>query len=253
MITITDHGPIRELRLNRPPANALSPDLIAALREAVAAAPEEGARAIVVSGAPGRFSGGLDVPLLLTLETHDIREIWRSFYAMMRTLAASPIPIVAAITGHSPAGGAVISLYCDLRVMAEGDFRIGLNEVAVGIPLPPVILRVLRRVVGDRQAEKLAVSGALLPAAEALRIGLVDELAPPEQVVERAVEHCRSLLALPPQAMAETRRIARAGLVRLFDEAGDDEVEVVLRHWFSDETQSTLQALVEQMAAKRKG
>lgn len=253
MITTIEHGPIRELRLDRPPANALSPDLITALREAVSAAPEEGARAIVVSGAPGMFCAGLDVPHLLTLEMDEIREVWRSFYAMMRSLAASSVPVVAAVTGHSPAGGAVISLFCDLRVMVEGDFRIGLNEVSVGIPLPPVILAVFRRVVGDRQAEKLAVSGALLPAAEALRAGLVDELAPPDQVVPRAVEHCQRLLALPPQAMAETRRIARAGLVRLLDEAGEEEVEEVLRHWFSDETQTTLRGLVEKLAAKRKG
>jgi 3,2-trans-enoyl-CoA isomerase len=253
MITTIEHGPIRELRLDRPPANALSPELITALREAVSAAPEAGARAIVLSGAPGMFSAGLDVPLLLTLERDTLREVWRSFYAMMHSLAASPIPLVAAVTGHSPAGGAVISLYCDLRVMTEGDFKIGLNEVPVGIPLPPVILAVLRRVVGDRQAEKLAVSGALLPAAEALRIGLVDELAPPDQAIPRAVEHCQRLLALPPRAMAETRRVARAGLVRLLDEAGEEEVELVLRHWFSGETQSTLRALVEKMAAKRKG
>ncbi|MFP5288509.1 MAG: enoyl-CoA hydratase/isomerase family protein [Thermoanaerobaculia bacterium] len=253
MITTIDHGPIRELRLNRPPANALSPGLIAALREAVSAAPEAGARAIVLSGAPGRFSGGLDVPVLLELGRDEIRETWRSFYAMMRSLAASEIPVVAAITGHSPAGGAVIALYCDFRVMAEGDFRIGLNEVPVGIPLPPVILAVLRRVVGDRQAERLAVSGVLVPAAEALRLGLVDELAPLDRVIPRAVEHCQHLLALPPQAMAETRRVARAGLVRLLDEAGEDEIERVLHHWSSDETQSTLRALVEKMEAKRKG
>lgn len=253
MITTFEHGPIRELRLDRPPANALSPGLIAALRDAVSAAPEEGARALVLSGAPGMFCAGLDVPLLLGLERDEIREAWRSFYGMMRALAASPIPIVAAITGHSPAGGAVISLYCDLRIMAEGDFKIGLNEVPVGIPLPPVILAVLRRVVGDRQAEKLAVSGALLPAAEALRIGLVDELAPPDQVVSRALEHCRRLLALPPLALAETRRLARAGLVRLLNDAGVEEAERVLRHWFSDEAQTTLRGIVEKMGAKRKG
>ncbi|HYO16147.1 MAG TPA: enoyl-CoA hydratase/isomerase family protein [Thermoanaerobaculia bacterium] len=253
MITTLDHGPVRELRLARPPANALSPDLISALREAVSTAPEGGARAIVISGAPGMFCAGLDVPVLLELGRDDIRETWRSFYAMMRSLAASPVPVVAAITGHSPAGGAVIALYCDLRIMAEGDFKIGLNEVPIGIPLPPVILSVFRRVVGDRQAERLAVSGALLPAAEALRVGLVDELAPPEQVIARAVEHGQRLLALPPQAMSETRRVARAGLVRLLDEAGEEEVELVLRYWFSDETQTTLRGLVEKMAAKRKG
>jgi len=251
MIQTIEHGPIRELRLARPPANALSPELIAALRDAVLASGEGGARAIVLSGAPGRFSGGLDVPHLLTLDRAAIAATWRDFYGMMRALAASPVPIAAALTGHSPAGGAVISLFCDYRVMAEGDYRIGLNEVQVGLPIPPVIHTALRRVVGDRLAERLVVTGALIPAAEAARIGLVDELAPLEQVVERAVEWCRSVLTLPPGAVAETRRIARASLIQSFDEAGEAEVQKVLNDWFSPETQGAMQALVERLAKKK--
>lgn len=252
MLETIDHGPVREIRLARPPANALSPELIAALRDAVAAAPEAGARAVVLSGAPGRFSAGLDVPHLLTLDRPAMAAVWTDFYGMMRALAASPVPLAAAITGHSPAGGAVISLFCDFRVMAEGDFRIGLNEVQVGIPIPPIIHAAVRRVVGERQAERLVVTGALLPAAEAARIGLVDELAPPDQVVERAVAWCRDLLALPSHAVAETRRIARADLVSAFAAAGPAEVEKVLGEWFSDETQGALRALVERLAQKKR-
>jgi enoyl-CoA hydratase/carnithine racemase len=247
-----DHGPIRELRLTRPPANALSPELIAALRAAIESAPSEGVRALVISGAPGMFSGGLDVPLLIGLDREAIAAAWADFYGMMRALATSPIPVVAAITGHSPAGGAVISIFCDSRVMAEGEFKIGLNEVQVGLPLPPVILRALRRLVGARAAERLAVSAALIPAAEALRIGLVDELVPAERVVERALEIAGALLALPPEAMAITRQLARADLAALF--AGDTEAElgVLVDQWFSAETRGSMQALVERLA-KRKG
>jgi len=253
MIQILDHGDVRELRLDRPPANALSPELIAALRGAVEAAPAAGARALVISGAPGFFSGGLDVPLLIQLDRPAITAAWRDFYAMMRGLAASPIPIAAAITGHSPAGGAVISLYCDVRIMAEGvegEYRIGLNEVQVGIPLPPVIFQALRRQVGPRQAERLSVTAQLVPAAEARSIGLVDELVAPEDVVARAVEWCKSLLAMPPEAMAITRRLARADLVSLF-EANEAELAMLVDQWFSPETQGALRVLVERLAKRR--
>ncbi|HTG33964.1 MAG TPA: enoyl-CoA hydratase/isomerase family protein [Thermoanaerobaculia bacterium] len=251
MIQTFDHGPVRELRLDRPPANALSPELIAALRDAVEAAPGDGARALVISGSPRMFSGGLDVPLLVQLDRPAILAAWRDFYAMMRALATSTIPIAAAITGHSPAGGAVISLFCDARIMTEGDFRIGLNEVQVGLFLPPVIYRTMRRLVGSRQAERLCVGGLLVSSAEAARIGLVDELAPHEQVVERAVEWCRSLLALPPKAMTATRRLARADLAALF--AGDDEEEIlgVLDEWFSDETQRVMREVAERLTRKK--
>jgi 3,2-trans-enoyl-CoA isomerase len=253
MIQTLDHGPVRELRLDRPPANALSPELIAALRGAIESAPGDGARALVISGSPRMFSGGLDVPHLIQLDREAILAAWRDFYAMMRALATSPIPVAAAITGHSPAGGAVISLFCDARIMAEGDFKIGLNEVQVGLFLPPVIYRRMRQVVGSRQAERLCVGGLLIPAAEAARIGLVDELAAPERVVERAVEWCRSLLTLPPKAMAATRRLARADLAALFESEEKNEAEIlgVLDEWFSEETQRVMRELVERLAKKK--
>jgi 3,2-trans-enoyl-CoA isomerase len=266
VIDIIEHGAVRELRLARPPANALSPELMEALAQAVVAAGEEAEpaphprawprraerlSALVLSGAPGIFSAGLDVPYLLTLDRSGIRDMWRSLYSLMRVLAGSPLPLVAAITGHSPAGGAVLALYCDLRVMAGGDYRIGLNEVRVGLPMPPVILAAMRRLVGPRLAERLCVSGALLSPAEAERIGLVDEVAPPGEVVERAVTLARELAALPRAAMAETRRLARADLVALFETAAAAEVESVLESWFGDEAQATLRALAERLAGKR--
>jgi 3,2-trans-enoyl-CoA isomerase len=253
MIQILDHGAVRELRLDRPPANALSPELIAALLAAVESAPGAGARAVVISGAPGKFSGGLDVPHLIHLDRAAIAATWRDFYSLMRALATSPVPVVAAITGHSPAGGAVISIFCDARVMAqkaEGEFLIGLNEVQVGLPMPPVIFHALRRLVGPRAAERLCVTAELVAATEARRIGLIDELVPAEGVVARAVEWCNAVLALPPEAMAETRRLARADLAALFDE-NEAEVSGLVDRWFSAETQGSMRALVERLAKKR--
>ena len=269
MIEIVERGAVRELRLARPPANALSPELMAALTaalaqaaaEASAAAASGGVAALVLSGAPGMFSAGLDLPYLLTLDRAGIRVMWNNLYALLRTLAASPLPVVAAITGHSPAGGAVLAIHCDARVMADGDFRIGLNEVRVGLPLPPVIFAAMRRLVGPRQAERMCVSGALVLPAEAARIGLVDEVVPADQAVERAAAIAAELAALPRAAMAATRRLARADLVALYDDDGgqdagagrDREIESVLDSWFSVEAQTTMRSLVERLARKRAG
>jgi 3,2-trans-enoyl-CoA isomerase len=153
------HDDILELRLARPPVNALNPELLAQLREAIANAPGEGARGLVISGGPGVFSAGLDVPRLLTMERGELEGAWRQFFGVLEALARSPLPSVAAIAGHSPAGGAVISLFCDYRVMARGPFRIGLNEVQVGLIVPECIQHALRRVVGTYRAERLLVSG----------------------------------------------------------------------------------------------
>jgi len=119
MIQKFEHGAIRELQLNRPPVNALSPELIAAVLQAVKAAPRDGKRALVLSGSPGMFSAGLDVPLLLKLDRPAMDALWREFYALLGAIASSPIPMAAAITGHATAGGTVLALFCDHRIAAD--------------------------------------------------------------------------------------------------------------------------------------
>ncbi|HXY50689.1 MAG TPA: enoyl-CoA hydratase/isomerase family protein [Terriglobales bacterium] len=252
MILTFEHGAVRELRLNRPPVNALSPELIAALLQAVETAPHDGARALVLSGSPGMFSAGLDVPVLLKLDRLSMDAVWRDFYALMSALASSPIPLAAAITGHAPAGGTVLALFCDWRVAADGDAKIGLSEVQVGLPLPPLILSALRRLVGPRQAERLAVTGLLVSPAEAAKLGLVDEVVPAERVLERALNWCQDLLALPRAAMDLTRRQARADLVREFARDIAQELVEVSSWWWRQETQAALHGMVEQLAKKKK-
>ena len=251
MIRTIDHGAVRELQLNRPPANAFSPEFIVALRQAVESAPQDGARALVLSGRAGKFSAGLDVPLLLTLDRPTMAALWREFYALLRALALSPVPIAAAITGHATAGGTVLPIFCDCRIAARGDWKLGLNEVQVGLPLPPVVFTGLRRLIGAHQAERLAVGGLLIAPEEAARIGLVDEVVPLDQVVSRAIEWSRGLLALPVDAMEATRRRARGDLYELFAASFDRELEQVSATWWSPEAQTTLRVLVDRLARRK--
>lgn len=250
MIIKTDHEGIWELRLNRPPVNALTSELILSLRKSIQQAARGGARALVLSGAPGIFTAGLDLPALIRLDGPGIALLWEELYALMKSLASSSIPVAAAITGHAPAGGTVIALFCDFRVAARGDFKLGLSEVQVGIPLPPVILHALRRQIGPREAERLAVGGLILSPDQALGAGLVDELAPPGEVVDRALARCRGMLALPPEAMLATRQRARADLMALFEHDYDEELRTVVDAWWKPETQSTLHAIVNKMTKK---
>ncbi len=253
MLEIREHGPVRELQLARPPANALSPDLIDALRGAVESAASEGAQALVVSGLPGMFSAGLDVPYLLTLDRDGLTDAWRRFLSLLGTLAVCPIPIAGALTGHSPAGGAVMSMFFDYRVMAEGPFKIGFNEVQVGIVLPPIFQNAVARLVGRRHAIRIGMSGLMIDAGEARAIDLVDELVPVERVVPRALEWCRSILSLPSDAMLTTRAYARRDLIDSFQEVPENDLEALVDRWFSAETQAALHEMVERLAAKKTG
>jgi len=250
MIEVEDHGKIRTLRISRPPVNALDAPLLARLDALVAAAPAAGMRGLVLTGANGRYSAGLDVQVLLSLDAAGLREFLKTFYACLTTLARSTIPLVAAINGHGPAGGAVLALYCDRRVMAAGGYRIGLNEVQVGLFPGATILRVLERVVGARQAAELLPGGLLLEAAEALRVGFVDELAPHAEVEARARAWLERVLALPPEAYGATRALVRRDLVELMQGSRAHELEGAVAAWRSTETQTTLRALLASLAKK---
>lgn len=250
MLDIIPHGSIRELRLARPPVNALDPALVQRLRTAVEGAPAEGVRGLVLSGAPGLFSAGLDVPTLLRLDRDSFRAFWNDFFGLCAALSCSPVPIVAAITGHAPAGGAVLGIMCDYRVMANGAYKIGLNEVQVGLTVPECIQAALRRLVGAYRAERLMVAGTMLDAAQAHALGLVDELAAGDAVVPRALAWLEELLGFPPQAMSGTRRLARADLAAVFADPDRLPVEDFLDGWFAPEAQAVLNALVARLKSR---
>lgn len=253
LIEVFNHGTIRELRLARPPVNALDTDLCRQLIHALEQAMAEDVHGLVLSGSERIFTGGMDVPHLLGhgADSRALLDSWNAFFGAMRTLAECRIPVVAALTGHAPAGGCVLALCCDYRVMARSadpaqPYAIGLNEVQVGLVAPEGIQRLLRRVVGVHRAGVLLTTGALLPAEQALQIGLVDELAEGELVVAGAVAWLQRLLKMPRQPMLVTRAIARADL---HEALHPDLIQLdrFVEAWYSADAQQALHALAARL------
>lgn len=240
-------GDVLHLKLARPPVNALNRALLSQLREAIVSAPAQGASGLVISGGDKVFSAGLDVPELLTLDVDSLRASWLEFFGVCEALARSPLPSVAAITGHSPAGGAVIALHCDYRVMVSGPAKIGLNETQVGLAVPECVQYALSRLVGRHRAERMLVAGAMIDSATAQQYGLVDELAEPGQVVEQSLAWLRGTLALPRQAMLHTRAIARDDLVQAVSDPNRLDLDRFLDDWMGEETQTVLKGLVARL------
>jgi enoyl-CoA hydratase/carnithine racemase len=247
MITRMIHGEIHELRLDRPPVNALSPDLLQLLAAEVRCSPDRGARALVLSGGEGIFSGGLDVPVLMELDRGGFAQALEDFFDAIEALAASPIPVAAAITGHSPAGGAVLALCCDQRVMAEGEFAIGLNEVRIGIPVPRIVAELAIRAAGVRVGESLCVSGRLLSPEQALELGFVDALATAGEVVTAARQWCEQIIAVPEHALAGTRSVLRRDLVEKIREHREDDARHLTDMWFQPELHNAMKDLVTRL------
>ncbi len=231
--------------MDRPPANALNRELVEQLLSALETARMDGAHAIILTGRPGIFSGGLDVPELLPLDRRQIEAFWGLFFNLTRQLATSPVPVIAAVSGHAPAGGAVLALHCDWRIGVTGRFRIGLNEVQVGLPVPGTILVALEEVVGPRVARRMATRGEMLSMDDAAAVGLLDELVAPEQLLAAALSRANEFLALPPVAMNTTRLASKARLIDALVSPVD--VAAATGWWFSAETQAEMRKLVARL------
>jgi len=250
MLQTIDHGNVREIQLNRPPANALSPELVEMLIETLGDAGKE-ARAVVVSGLPGMFSAGLDIPLLIQMDRDDMSTFWFRFLYLLKTIANMPVPTAFAMTGHAPAGGIVMAIFGDYRIMPRGEFKTGMNEVQVGLAVPFPVYQALVRTTGRHAAERILVAGEIMTSEKALEIGMIDELADdPAAVVARAIEWCESHLALPQAAMLASRKMARTDLHEHFDNSSHMGVEMFVDLWFSDSTQDALKALLGRLANK---
>jgi enoyl-CoA hydratase/carnithine racemase len=251
--TLRHDGGIIELRLARAPVNALDPALCHALQNAIAVAVADGAKGLVLSGNEKVFSAGLDVPHLLSLgdDRTALRGAWGAFFDAARALAGATVPVVAAITGHAPAGGCVLALCCDYRVMAKSEdsarpFRLGLNETQVGLVAPAGIQHLMERTVGKHRAGVLLTTGELVDTSKALAIGLVDEVVAADQVIARSVAWLQSLLALPRKPVLATREIARADVVAALSPQSI-QLDHFIDAWTEPDTQAGLRALVARL------
>ena len=162
------------LQLNRGRANPINHGLVLAIREELARVREdETVRGIILTGnTPGFFSVGLDLKELYYYDEAEIVAFWGDWQKMVMELVSFPKPMIAAINGYSPAGGCVLAVTCDYRLMAANPrFTIGLNEVAVGITVPQYIFTIYAFWLGTRKAYQSLMVGRLFKVEEALEVG----------------------------------------------------------------------------------
>lgn len=209
-LNVSNVGRVRLLTLNRPQVrNALSRSLRGGLLRALEeAAVDETVRSVVLTGAGDAFCAGLDLgelqeSLTFSAERHraDSRALADLFLFMMRF----PKPLVAAVNGHAVAGGAGLVSACDLAVMAEGA-KFGYTEARIGFVAALVSVLLVRQ-VGEKQARDLLLSARLISSAEALTMGLVNEVAPQAAVLPRALEHAALMSENAPGSLKLTKEL----------------------------------------------
>jgi enoyl-CoA hydratase/carnithine racemase len=159
-------------------------------------------------------------------------------------------PMVAAISGHSPAGGCVLAICCDYRVMAEGKFIIGLNEVPVGIIVPESIFHLYAFWLGNAPAYRALLEGKLMSTQEALSAGLVDELVSPESILHAAERKMLTYIQLERKTWQQSKMNIREDLLKKVSADQTEMLAHMLEQWWSPSTRSILKTIIQNLQQK---
>src|SRR3954470_6357933 len=200
-------GGILTLRLAHGKASAMDVELLWALTAELDAAAE--ARAVVLTGTGSIFSAGVDLFRLTEEGEEYVRRFFPLLTDLIRRLFTFPAPVVVAANGHAIAGGGLMVMCGDHRLMAEGSGRMGVPELLVGVPFPAAPLEVVRWAVRPDLVQSLVYTGRTFSPQEALAHGLVDEVVPADALVDRAREVAAQLAALSPDAFRLTKQRLR--------------------------------------------
>ena len=240
-------GAVAVLRMEAGKANAFREDFLDMLNALLDELADSDARAAVLIGYERFFSAGLALPELLPLDREAMGAFIARFSEAIVRVFALELPVVAAVNGHAIAGGCVLALQADRRLMADGPYRIGLNEVQLGVALPTCVVETLRVAVPRASLFRIAQLGRLVEPAEALALGLVDEVVPADELQQRAVGLAAGMAELPPAAFAQIKRSLRRDAAQRIDTWTEADRETWLDTWFSDDGQARLTAAVERL------
>ena len=228
VLTIERRGDVAILHVDDGKANALSPDLIETIQGAIRdAEADDAVGAVVLHGRPGRFSAGFDLGVMLGGDMAAIIDLVASGGDLAHTLYSSGVPVVAASTGHAMAAGALVLLACDVRIGADIDAKVGLNEVAIKMVLPGWAFTLAEDRLSKRHLQRAVANARLTTPHEAVDAGFLDEVVPADELLERAVEVAQGLATtLDPSAYQRTIRILRGQVLdRMAEQIAADRGE----------------------------
>lgn len=235
------------LRLALPKANSMDAAFLDHLERALDELEAGPSCAAVVTGSGRSFSAGLALTTLVGQPREPLRAFMFRFAAVMERVFSFPKPIVAAVNGHAIAGGCVLALQCDWRVMVDQGARIGLSEAQLGIGLPACLLEPLRMAVPASSLLPIACEGRVVDPAEARALGLVDAIAPAADLERVAAERAAELGAIAPTAYAQLKRGVRRPTLAAMRADAEGEMERWLDTWYSPTGQERLAAAVAKL------
>jgi len=219
---------------------------IAELKDAA----EAPVRAVVITGTGSSFSAGVDLFRLIKDGPDYGQRFLPVLDTMLRDTLTFPKPLIAAVNGHAIAGGCILAAACDRRIMADGNGRIGVPELVVGVPFPALPLQIMAARMPDAAFRQLVMSGRTVLVDEALTLGLIDEKCAADFLLERALAAANQLGAIPAGAFALTKE---AFTTLILDRTAclSDLNARVAHAWMQPQTYDTIRAYLDRTVGKK--
>uniref|UniRef100_A0ABM0MMT2 Enoyl-CoA delta isomerase 1, mitochondrial-like n=1 Tax=Saccoglossus kowalevskii TaxID=10224 RepID=A0ABM0MMT2_SACKO len=241
------------LRLNRRPVNGLNKQLLNDLSITLEKLQNDKTyRGIILTSmVPNIFSAGLDITEFYQKKPEETDAFWRTLQDVFLRLYGSKLVTIAAISGHSPAGGCLLAMACDYRVMATGKYTIGLNETLLGIIAPFWFIETMKNTIGHRETEKSLQLGKLYSPEQAENIGLVDQICPPDDVLGCARKEMVKWLKIPDHARILTKQLMRNELINNLSSKRKEDIYNFTSFVQKDSIQRSLGLYLESLKKKK--
>lgn len=245
--TISRTEGIGILVLQRSVTNPLDLELIHELSEALhVLAQDDDMHGLVLTSANDKFfSIGFDIPALYGLSIEEFRIFYQAFNRLCIQLFSFPRPVIAAISGHAVAGGCILALCCDYRYIAEGNRKMGLNEIKLGVPIPFPADCILREIAGYRTYRDVVDTGDFFLPDQLLPMGLVDRVIAVDVLRTQAVEKMKTLGDHAPKAFLRIKQNRTVPVVSKIYPALLQNEEYFLTCWYAPLTRKRLQAAMK--------
>ena len=244
LLSIEKRDGIATVTLKRGKVNALNEPIVEQLKKSLESLEnDQQVRALILTGQGKFFSFGFDIPELIGYSKADFQRFLEKFTELYTILFLYPKPVIAALNGHTIAGGCMLSNACDYRIMVENSAKISLNEITFGASIFAGSVEMLRFNVGSRNAQTVLYSGAMYSAIQALDLGLIEQHSSPESLLDRARETAAGFAGKQTETFASIKRLLKTPVIDTIRDREAASIREFVDIWYSEETRANVKKI----------
>ncbi len=243
-ISSDQHEEVFIITLSRGKVNAINEELVSELSEILKKLEYDiKCKSIIITGSGSFFSFGFDIPEFLNYSKEEFFRYLSTFNDLIKQIFMYPKPVVSSINGHCIAGGCIIAIATDYRIMNNERAKISINEIKFGSTLFSSAVEILKYTVGMRNAEKILLSGEMYRAEDAQKNGLVDEICSKDQLMGRSIEVARGYSVKESKAFESLKRMSRINKLETIKRYEEHSLKEFTEVWYSEQTRENLKKI----------